>query len=190
MMRRSPGCGQSRSGRRCTERRAGAIVDAYAATLTDPLLRQAMALQGAEEARHAELLQVMMERYRIDVEPRQPEPVAGDPFEAFADFGYGECLDAFLGFGVFDIARRSGFLPDPMFSIFDALMHEETRHIVFFINWMAWHHATRGRGAWRRGASSTRYYSRAVARLFGTIRRGRVANDGMDFSATQASVFL
>ncbi len=55
---------------------------------------------------------------------------------------------------------------------------------------MAWHDATRGRGAWRRGASSVRYYSRAVARLLGTIRRGRAANGGMDFSATQASVFL
>ena len=173
-----------------TERRAGAIVDAYAATVTDPLLRQAIALQGAEEERHADLLRVMIERYGIDAEACEPQPLAGDPFEAFADFGYGECLDAFLGFGVFDIARRSGFLPEPMFAIFDTLMREETRHIVFFINWMAWHQAARGRGAWRRGGLALRYYSRAVARLLGTIRRGRVANNGMDFSATQAGVFL
>src|SRR5215468_9443069 len=37
-----------------TERRAGAIVAAYAATIADPLVREAVTLQGLEEARHAE----------------------------------------------------------------------------------------------------------------------------------------
>ena len=94
-----------------TERRAGAIVDAYAATLTEPLLHQAMALQGLEEARHADLLQVMIERYRIDAEPHELEPIVGDPFEAFADFGYGECLDAFLGFGALGVVEQQQFDP-------------------------------------------------------------------------------
>jgi hypothetical protein len=31
---------------------------------------------------------------------------------------------------------------------------------------------------------------RALQRLTGTVRRGQQANDGRDFSATQASVFL
>jgi hypothetical protein len=34
------------------------------------------------------------------------------------------------------------------------------------------------------------YYSRAIGRLLGTLRRGRRANDRKNFSATQASVFL
>ena len=109
-----------------------------------------------------------------------------DLYRAFADFGYGECLDAFLGFGVFKIARRSGFLPEPMFAIFDTLMHEENRHIVFFVNWMAWEQARRGRGApWLRcGGRGAAIICRAIGRLLGTVRRGQAANGGKDFSAT------
>ena len=174
-----------------TERRAGAIVAAYASTIGDPLVREAVTLQGFEEARHAELLRLMIHRYDIAAEERPPDPPSGDLFRAFADFGYGECLDAFLGFGVFKIARRAGFLPDAMFEIFETLIHEETRHIVFFINWMAWQQVARGRGAsWLRGTTAARYYARAIGRLLQTVRRGRGANDGRDFSATQASVFL
>jgi hypothetical protein len=175
-----------------TERRAGAIVDAYAQTIADPLVRDAVALQGFEEARHAELLREMIRRYRIATEERPLEdPLSTDLRRAFADFGYGECLDSFLGFGVFKIARRSGFLPEPLFDIFDMLMREETRHIVFFINWMAWEQAARGGMAgWLRGVTAVRYYGRAIGRLLSTVRRGRRANDGRDFSATQAGVFL
>ena len=174
-----------------TERRAGAIVAAYAATIADPLVHEAVTLQGFEEARHAELLRLMIHRYGIVAEERIPEPPSGDLRRAFADFGYGECLDAFLGFGVFKIARRAGFLPEPMFDIFETLIHEETRHIVFFINWMAWQQVIHRRGAsWLRGATAARYYARAIGRLFGTVWRGRNATDGKDFSATQASVFL
>jgi hypothetical protein len=174
-----------------TERRAGAIVAAYAATISDPLVREAVTLQAFEEARHAELLRLMIKRYGVVAEERPPELPGGDLLSAFADFGYGECLDAFLGFGVFKIARRSCFLPDPLFEIFETLIHEETRHIVFFINWMAWQQIVHGRGApWLRGATATRYYFRAIGRLLATVWRGRAANDGRDFSATQASVFL
>jgi hypothetical protein len=174
-----------------TERRAGAIVAAFARTIADPLVREAVTLQGLEEARHAELLRVMIQRYRITAEEHALEPISPDLHCAFADFGYGECLDSFLGFGVFKIARRSGFLPESLFEIFDRLIHEETRHIVFFINWMAWQQVTIGRGAqWLRGATAAWYYGRAIGRLLGTVRRGRRANDGRDFSATQASVFL
>jgi hypothetical protein len=175
-----------------TERRAEAIVAAYAATIADPLIRDAVTLQGLEEARHAELLRVMVRRYGIAAEERPlDDPANSDQRRAFTDFGYGECLDSFLGFGVFKIARRSGFLPEPLFEIFDMLMREETRHIVFFVNWMAWDQATRGRSArWLRAIAAAGYYGGAIGRLLGTIRRGRRANDGKDFSATQASVFL
>jgi hypothetical protein len=175
-----------------TERRAGAIVSAFARTIADPLVREAVSLQGYEEARHAELLRVMIERYGIAAEERPlDEAVHSDLRRAFADFGYGECLDSFLGFGVFKIARRSGFLPEPLFEIFEMLMREETRHIVFFVNWIAWQQAACGGGArWLRAMTAASHYCRAIARLLGTVRRGRHSSEGKDFSATQASVFL
>jgi hypothetical protein len=175
-----------------TERRAGAIVGAYAQTITDPLVREAVTLQGFEEARHAQLLRIMIRHYHIAAEESPLDaPLTSNLRRAFADFGYGECLDSFLGFGVFKIARQSAFLPEQLFEIFDMLLHEETRHIVFFVNWMAWQQAARGRiTGWLRGANAAHYYCRAIGRLVGTIRRGRQANDGRDFSATQASVFL
>ena len=174
-----------------TERRAGAIVDAFAATIDDPVVKRAVALQGLEETRHAELLRVMIRRYGIDATEQPLERPGGDVETAFIDFGYGECVDAFLGFGVFKIARQAGFLPESMFTIFDRLMYEETRHIVFFVNWMAWREVRCGRGAgWRRALTSLHFYLRAARRLAGTVRQGQKANDGRDFSATQASVFL
>jgi hypothetical protein len=172
-----------------TERRAGAIVAAFSLTVDDPLVREAVELQGLEEARHAGLIGEMIRRYGLPAEEQPAEPLNPDAYTAFADFGYGECLDAFLGFGVFKIARQAEFLPEPMFRIFDRLMLEETRHIVFFVNWMAWQQAQRG-VAWFRHFVSLHYYGRAIGRLVGTVRRGQKENDGKDFSATQASIFL
>ena len=78
-----------------------------------------------------------------------------------------------------------------MFSIFETLMYEETRHIVFFVNWMAWQAVRQGQGAaWRRALTSLRFYYRALRRMLATVRRGQQVNDGRDFSATQANLFL
>jgi len=174
-----------------TECRAGAIVAKFTETIVDPVLKEAVALQGFEEARHADLIRVMIERYGIDAHETPLEPVSADIETAFKDFGYGECVDSFLGFGVFKIAREAGFLPPSMFEIFDRLMYEETRHIVFFVNWMAYRQVQKGRGRiWWRAAASLRFYWRALRRLVGTARRGAKLNDGKDFSATQASMFL
>ena len=173
-----------------TERRAGAIVKAFALSLADPLLRQAVDLQGYEETRHAELLREMIRRYHIPVQEPSLEPIATNIETAFKDFGFGECLDSFLGFGAFRLARESAFLPESMFDIFETLMFEETRHVVFFINWMAWQGARAGHG-WARHLSAVRFYGRAIKRLIATVRGGeKQATEARDFSATQASAFL
>ena len=174
-----------------TERRAGAIVAAFTETVTDPVLKEAIALQGFEEARHAKLIGVMITKYGIDAAERPLEDVTDNVETRFRDFGFGECMDSFLGFGVFKIAMQSQFLPKEMFQIFETLMYEETRHIVFFVNWMAYAQAQRG--ALARLALpfvSFYYYMRALGRMIGTAKRGKDLNDGKEFTATQASVFL
>lgn len=100
-----------------TERRAGAIVDAFTPHVTDPVVREAVALQGVEETRHAKLIRVMIDRYGLDATEQPLERFPNDLETAFIDFGFGECLDAFLGFGAFKTARESDFLPPAMFDI-------------------------------------------------------------------------
>ncbi|MSP94870.1 MAG: ferritin-like domain-containing protein [Alphaproteobacteria bacterium] len=174
-----------------TERRAGAIVAAFTETVKDPVLKEAIALQGLEEARHAELIREMIRRYGIDAQELPMEQLSADVETAFKDFGFGECVDSFLGFGVFKMARQSSFLPESMFEIFDVLMYEETRHIVFFVNWMAYNQARRGFvSRTLLPLVSFRYYIRAFKRMVGTARRGAAMNDGKEFAATQASVFI
>jgi len=74
-------------------------------------MKEAVALQGFEEARHAKLIRVMIEKYGIDAAERPLEDVSDNVETRFKDFGFGECMDSFLGFGVFKIAMQSEFLP-------------------------------------------------------------------------------
>src|SRR5712691_1845716 len=174
-----------------TERRAGAIVAAFTETVADPVLREALALQGLEETRHARLIRVMIEKYGLEAPERPMEDISANIETRFKDFGFGECLDSFLGFGLFKIASQSEFLPKELLQIFETLMYEETRHIVFFINWMAYTEARRGWVARKiLPLTSLRYYVRAVNRMMGLARRGKQLNDGKNFAATQVSMFL
>jgi hypothetical protein len=173
------------------ERRAGAIVAAFTETVTDPVLKAALALQGEEETRHADLIRVMRDRYGLDAPERPIGDLGADIETAFKDFGFGECLDSFVGFGLFKIAWQSEYLPREIMQIFSMLMYEETRHIVFFINWMAYTEARKG---WLARTvsplASVRYYLRAVRRMAGMARRGKEANDGKTLAAIQVSMFL
>jgi hypothetical protein len=174
-----------------TERRAGAIVAAFTKTVSDPILKEALALQGEEETRHANLIRVMIDEYGLDAPERPIEDLGPDIETRFKDFGFGECLDSFLGFGLFKIAWQAEFLPREMLQIFETLMFEETRHIVFFINWMAYTEAQRG---WLARTvtplTSLRYYMRALRRMAGLAQRGKELNDGQNFAATQVGMFL
>lgn len=173
-----------------TERRAGAIVHAFLPQIEDPVVREAARVQGVEETRHAKLIKVLIDKYGLNATEQPLEDFPEDLETAFIDFGFGECLDAFLGFGAFKTARQSEFLPEKMFEIFDILMDEETRHIVFFINYMAWREKQRGLIAPLRALKSAVFYGRAVRRLRGMVARGQDVNDGKDFDVTTASMFL
>lgn len=172
-----------------TEQEAGAMVNAYAATVHDPLVHEAIALQGWEETRHARLLQFVTQHYGIAVATRPSALLPQKIEQAFVTFGYTECLDSFLTFGLFKLARQSGFFPETLFTIFDRVMEEEARHIVFFINWVAYLQAHRGRRvSVFRAPSALWYYSRALRDLLRVI--GDTDTGGENFVATGASSFI
>jgi hypothetical protein len=126
------------------ETNAGAMVSGYGATVRDPQIREAIELQGLEEGRHGRLIATMVRRYGLGAVQRPPQL---EPTEAaFIHFGYCECLDSFLGFGFFRLAREIEFLPESMISLFTRILWEEARHIMFFVNWIAYERVRRGYG--------------------------------------------
>ena len=121
-----------------TERRTGAKVTAYAAQESPPLLREAVALQGYEETRHAALLDTLIRRYDIRVDPGPDQPLPTNLEAAFMRTGYGECIDSFFAFGMFALARQTQFLPPTLLSVLEPIVQEEVRHILFLVNWVAY----------------------------------------------------
>ena len=118
-----------------TENVTANTVTAAAVLESDPELRRAIALQGFEEQRHARLLAALTAHYRIPVAlpaPYQPRNLEND----FLFAGFGECFDSFFAFGLFALARESGFFPTALVAMFDPVMEEEVRHILFFVNWV------------------------------------------------------
>ena len=122
-----------------TEGRASIRVKTYAATVNDPLLREALEMDGGEEARHKVVLSKLVEAYGIQLAP-EPEYLAPKDAEwAWMVTGYSECIDSFFAFGLFEVAKRSGYFPPELVETFEPVMQEEGRHILFFVNWAAWY---------------------------------------------------
>lgn len=168
-----------------TELNAGVMVNGFAESQPDWLIRQAIRLQGYEEDRHARMIGYLSQRYGLDAQPA--EPTLRPERRAFIDFGYAECVDSFLGFGVFRLAREIEFLPDSLISLFARVMIEEARHIVFFVNWIAYERARRGYGAPILQALPTALgYVRALSKSAG--RAKSVDQKDMGFAAA-ADVF-
>ncbi|MEN9206830.1 MAG: hypothetical protein Q6L50_09370 [Gloeomargarita sp. GMQP_bins_120] len=171
-----------------TEKRAGEMARAFAAEIDDPLVREAVALQAEEEARHGRLLACLVQHYQIPVEVDPPYRPPANLKQAFIDFGYSECLDSFFAFGFFRIAQQSGFFPESLFTLFDPIIDEEARHIVFFVNWMAYQQARTGRGFFLyRGLNTLWNYGKALGHLVGAVRGADTSGAG--FTATGALVF-
>ena len=122
-----------------TEGRAAVRVSSYAETiLHDPRLRDAITLNGDEEARHKIVLSRLVAAYGIALAPEPPYPAPADPLRAFMQTGYSECIDSFFSFGLFEAARRTGYFPAELVETFEPVIQEETRHILFFTHWIAW----------------------------------------------------
>ena len=131
-----------------TEGRARINVASYAARVADGLLRKAVELNAFEEGRHKHVLSNLVTAYGITLAPEPQYEVKGDPEWAFMVTGYSECIDSFFAFGLFEAAKRSGFFPEALVDTFEPVIQEEARHILFFVNWAAWHRRTMP--LWRR----------------------------------------
>lgn len=131
-----------------TEGRAAIRVKTFAETVSDPLLRQALDMDGGEEARHKVVLSKLVEAYGIKLAPEPSYDPPKDPEWAWLSTGYSECVDSFFAFGLFEVAKRSGYFPPELVETFEPVMQEEGRHILFFVNWIAWYR--RQLSWWRR----------------------------------------
>ncbi len=131
-----------------TEGKAGLRVRTYAGLVADPLLKKAVQLNAYEESRHKLVLSNLVEAYGIKLEPEPEYLTPKDPEWAFMVTGFSECIDSFFAFGLFETAKRSGFFPPELVDTFEPVIQEEGRHILFFVNWVAWYR--RNMPLWRR----------------------------------------
>ena len=131
-----------------TEGKARLRMLAYADSLSDKELREAIGLNGWEEGRHKEVLSHLVRAYGIVLAPEPEYVPPKDPEWAYLVTGFSECVDSFFAFGLFELAKRSGFFPMELVETFEPVMQEECRHILLFANWLAWHR--RNLPWWRR----------------------------------------
>ena len=131
-----------------TEGKASTRVLSYANMVADPLLHEAVMLNGFEEGRHKQVLGNLVEAYGIPLAPEPEYLPPRHPEWAFMVTGFSECIDSVFAFGLFALAKSSGFFPPALVETFEPVMQEEGRHILFFVNWVAWHR--RNLPLWRR----------------------------------------
>ena len=154
-----------------TEAATAVKVQSLGDTEKDPLLAKAISLQGYEEGRHAEVLQLLTRHYGIELASSAPPEVPTNPTRAFLRTGYGECMDSFFAFGLFRMGERAQYLPKAFVAIFDTIMQEEARHILFIVNWAAYLRAQRpllarpAFDAWR----AWNVVAQAIGRLKGAL---------------------
>ena len=154
-----------------TEAATAVKVQSLGDTEKDPLLAKAISLQGYEEGRHAEVLQLLTRHYGIELASSAPPEVPTNPTRAFLRTGYGECMDSFFAFGLFRMGERAEYLPKTFVAIFDTIMQEEARHILFIVNWAAYLRAQRpllarpAFDAWR----AWNVVAQAIGRLKGAL---------------------
>jgi hypothetical protein len=122
-----------------TEGKARLRMLSYARTLTNPPWHDAVELNGWEEGRHKVVLSNLVEAYGITLEPEPPYLEPRDAEWAYLVTGFSECIDSFFAFGLFAMAKRSGFFPPALVETFEPVMQEECRHILLFANWLAAH---------------------------------------------------
>ncbi|MFY9286867.1 MAG: ferritin-like domain-containing protein [Alphaproteobacteria bacterium] len=159
-----------------TEGYASSRMQAMADTVTDPLIKEAIALNAFEEGRHKLVIRNMLRFYGIPLKAERPYSAPQDAEWKFICTGYGECFDSFFAFGLFKMAKDSGYFPPELVDVFEPVVQEEARHIMFFVNWVAYTAANQsllGR-IWFR----TRCLAALITAALGRVSLAGVANDG------------
>lgn len=165
-----------------TEGYASIRVQRLADTVDDRLLKEAVALNAFEEARHKNVLEHMVRYYGIQLQPEPAYAADQDAEWSFLRTGYGECFDSFFAFGLFELAKRSGFFPMALVDVFEPVIREEGRHILFFVNWVAWNAANKPlhERLWFRA----RCIAALVVNAFGRLSVAGDASSGDNFVAS------
>ncbi len=163
-----------------TEGKASTNVASYAKGISDPLLREAIALNAFEENRHKKVLSNLASAYDIPLEKEPPYAAPRDSEWAFMVTGYSECVDSFFAFGLFEAAKRSGYFPPTVVEAFEPIMREEGRHILFFVNWVAWQR--RNMSLWQRIPFEARILGVWVFLLWERLQTLRDVGGGESFT--------
>jgi hypothetical protein len=165
-----------------TEGWARLRVMSYAATIEDPLLRRATELNGFEEGRHKAVLATMVTTYGIVLSQEPAYRPPRDPEWAFMVTGFSECIDSFFAFGLFEAAKRSGYFPAALVNAFEPVIQEEARHILFFVNWVAWHR--RNLTWWRKPIFAGKVLGVWAFLIWERLQTARDVGGGNSFTAT------
>jgi hypothetical protein len=153
------------------ENKAGARIEFFSQTIKDPKLRAALVHMAGEERRHRHVLARLIESYDIAIKPDEEYVLPRDAEWAFLVTGYSECIDSFFAYGLFEMARRTGFFPDKLVETFEPVVQEEGRHILFFTNFVAWYRANMP--WWRRP-----FFELKVARVYAFLAWERMGIAG------------
>jgi hypothetical protein len=150
-----------------TEGHASSRMQAMADTITDPLIKEALSLNAFEEGRHKLVLRNMLNFYGIPLKIEKPYGAPRDAEWKFICTGYGECFDSFFAFGLFKMAKDSGYFPPELVEVFEPVVNEEARHITFFVNWVAYTAASKPllSRLWFRGKCLAALAAAAIGRV-------------------------
>jgi hypothetical protein len=129
------------------------IVCAFAQTLKDPMVKEAVMLQGEEQQRLVMTLQSFLKTYSIPSPPLSAVTIPKNLESAFIKVGYQNALDFFWMDGLRAAAHQAKFIPDELDKHLSLLFAEQTRHTVFLVNWMAYQKVKLKKrwGEWRAG---------------------------------------
>jgi hypothetical protein len=111
--------------------------------------------------------------------------------EDWVVFGYSECVDSVVGFGGFALARQKQVFPKALLDIFEHILFEEARHIVFFINWWRYDEERAGHtNPLARTLSALQYHVRAIAHQAQGARGAAVVPAPIDLTGGGSQAIL